>query len=123
MNIEPTVRQVTGPASKVQFEAEFPMAAPSRLFDYLTQPDLLIQWWPQAADVEPRVGGRYQLAWPAMEWVLSGEYSEFAPGRRLAFSWQWAHQPELPVRQVTIAFTPAGAGTRLLLNSRRLRQG
>ncbi len=113
MKHEPTMRQVSGNDDEVRFEAAFPAASPAQLFAYFTQPGRLIQWWPQTAEIEPRVGGRYRLAWPAMEWVLSGEFTDFAPARRLAFTWQWAHQPELPVRHVTLKFVPAGAGTRL----------
>lgn len=114
MNHEPT-HQLPGDDSEVRFEAAFPDTSPDRLFGYFTKPELLVQWWPQTAEVVPQAGGRYELAWPAMGWRLYGEYTEFEPGRRLGFTWQWDHQPELPVRQVDVEFTPAGDGTRLRL--------
>jgi uncharacterized protein YndB with AHSA1/START domain len=50
-----------------------------------------------------------------MEWELYGEYSHFEPGRRLAFSWNWRHEPDLPTRQVDIQIEPLAQGSRLTL--------
>jgi uncharacterized protein YndB with AHSA1/START domain len=63
--------------------------------------------------VEPRVGGRYRLLWPAMGWELFGHYATFEPGERLAFTWEWTHEPELPARLVDITFEPHGDGCRV----------
>lgn len=84
--------------------------SPQKAFDYFTRPELLTSWWPQEASVELRAGGVYRMGWPAMNWELSGRYSIFEPGERLAFTWQWTHQPELPVRHVEVTFAPAGDG-------------
>ena len=36
-------------------------APPDRVFALWTEPDQLVQWWPEAATFEPRVGGAVRL--------------------------------------------------------------
>lgn len=84
---------------------------PEALFAYWIRPELLRQWWPQEAEIDARVGGAYHLAWPAMEWHLRGRYIAVEPGKRLAFTWHWDHDPaEMPERRVEVGFEPLGAG-------------
>ena len=77
------------------------------LFAYWTRPDLLRQWWPPQAEVEPRAGGAYHYWWPERDDHLRGVYTTFEPGRRLIFTWRWDHEaPEAPTRTVTVTFAP-----------------
>ncbi len=71
--------------------APFPTCPLTKLFEYWIQPHLLVQWWPQVAEVEPRLGGTYHLSWPQMNWHLRGSYTTFEPAKKLAFTWQWDH--------------------------------
>lgn len=112
---QPTVTQVASDSSRVILRAVFPQFEPKKLFDYFTVPHLLELWWPAAASTEPWPGGSYHLSWPAMNWHLRGEYTALEPGKRLAFSWRWDHEPDLPTRQVEILFEPAGDGCRLIV--------
>jgi uncharacterized protein YndB with AHSA1/START domain len=96
--------------------ADLPRLSTHAAFDYFTVPELLTRWWPQEAIVEPRVGGHYRLLWPSMNWELTGHYTSFEPGQRLAFTWWWTHQPELPVRHVEATFAPAGVGCRVTIS-------
>lgn len=84
----------------------FARSSPDQLFQYFVDPDLLVQWWPQTAEVEPRLGGTYHLAWPSMNWHLRGDYTEFSPGDVLAFTWKWDHDRAKPVRTVRITLAP-----------------
>jgi uncharacterized protein YndB with AHSA1/START domain len=97
--------------------ARFPDFSPDLLFAYWTTPELLCRWWPQEAEIDPRVGGDYRLSWPQMNWHLRGRYTEFAPGQRLAFTWKWDHQPEYPSAHIVrVLLEPlAGAGTQVTL--------
>jgi uncharacterized protein YndB with AHSA1/START domain len=74
-------------------------AAPDVLFAYWTQSDLIRKWWPQR------------------NWHLRGNYTAFEPGKKLAFTWRWDHDPEhIPVTEVVIAFVPlTDGGTRMTL--------
>jgi uncharacterized protein YndB with AHSA1/START domain len=77
------------------------------LFAYWTRPDLLRQWWPPQAEVEPRADGAYHYWWPERGDHLRGAFAAFEPGRKLAFTWRWDHEPlEAPTHTVTITFTP-----------------
>ena len=107
------VRPLASDYSKLVMAAEFPSTPPQTLFDYWTKPDLLTLWWPGEAETDPRVGGAYRLSWPQMGWELQGHYLEFDPPRTLGFTWQWAHQPDLPTRQVFVDFESQGEGTHL----------
>jgi uncharacterized protein YndB with AHSA1/START domain len=111
----PAIVQIDSPASVLILQADFPQFTPEELFDYFTQAELLKCWWPQHAITEPRIGGKYQLSWPDMNWDLTGEFTVFEPGRRLAFTWQWQHEQEKPVRQVDLTFEPLDGGSRLVL--------
>ncbi|MCI0397014.1 MAG: SRPBCC domain-containing protein [Chloroflexi bacterium] len=112
---QPTVTQIASDNTLVMMNADFPRLAPKVLFDYLTVPELLQRWWPPTAAVEPRPGGRYRLCWPEMQWELFGEFTHFEPGRRLAYTWQWQHRPDLPTRHVDILIEPLIQGSRLTL--------
>lgn len=98
-------------------EAKYPSIAPDMLFEYWTRPSLLQQWWPQVADLEPRVGGSYHFSWPEMGWHLRGRYLTRDASRRLAFTWRWDHdEASDPERIVTVDFVALpGAGARLRL--------
>jgi uncharacterized protein YndB with AHSA1/START domain len=95
---------------------EFEAFTPQELFDHWVVPELVVQWWPQEATVEPRVGGAYRLEWPEKNWVLSGFYTAFDPGRKLGFTWSWNHDVGggAPL-QVDVAFEPAEKGSRMTI--------
>jgi uncharacterized protein YndB with AHSA1/START domain len=86
-----------------------------RAFDYFITPELLARWWPPEADVDARLGGAYTLRWPTMHWQLSGRYTAFESGKHLAFTWQWAHHPELPARTVDVRFALSANGCRVTI--------
>lgn len=108
-----TRAQISGQSSQIIIETSFPRLSPEDLFAYFTNAELLQRWWPPAATTEPWLGGGYHLSWPEMDWHLRGEYKEFIPGRRLAFTWRWDHKPELPERLVEIDIEPATKGSSL----------
>lgn len=92
---------------------EHPHLPPDALFRYWIEPDLLRLWWTPEASVEPRIGGKYILRWPTMDWTLRGAITQFEPGRSLAFAWRWDHEPDTPGTAVTVGFTPVGVGSRI----------
>lgn len=115
------ISQVPSGSDVLVVEADFPAVAARTLFDYWTQPELLRQWWPQEAEIEPEAGGAYHLSWPQMNWHLRGRYTVFAPGERLGFTWQWDDSAqEAGEREVVVIFEPmAPDGTRLRLTHGR----
>jgi uncharacterized protein YndB with AHSA1/START domain len=113
MNETTGPREIPSGPDRLVVAADFPELTPEAVFDYWTKPELITRWWPQEAEIEPRVGGRYHLGWPGMKWHLRGVYTAFEPGSRLAFTWNWDHEPDSPERSVAITLESKGEGTRL----------
>jgi len=92
--------------------------APSKLWRALTQPHLIAEWL-MRNDFQPTVGHRFNLTG---DWggVLDCEVLELEPERRLAYSWDFAHEdPAFDLRSVvTFTLTPTDAGVHL-----RMEQG
>ncbi|GCE12476.1 SRPBCC family protein [Tengunoibacter tsumagoiensis] len=88
------VQQRPSDPTTLVIETLFCHTSAETVFNYLTQPALLQQWWPQEATIEPCCGGQYHLSWPQMNWHLRGQYLCFEPGARLTFTWHWDHDEE-----------------------------
>lgn len=67
---------------------EFRGLTPGDLFAWLTEPEKLVQWWPERAEVDLRVGGAYAMLWPKPEWTIRGEYTAVEAPRHLGFTWR-----------------------------------
>jgi len=79
-------------------------APPERIFQALTDSDLLIRWWNDENgpcrvkqwELEPRLGGRLRILvedptgtmLPSGQSVTTGEIVEFDPPRTLAYTWR-----------------------------------
>ena len=98
-------------------KVELPSSTPETVFDYWTRPSLIEQWWPPHAEVQPEVGGTYHFSWPTRNWHLRGVYTSFEPGKKLAFTWRWDHDPDdVMEREVAIVLEPlVNGGTSLVL--------
>src|SRR5437868_8178024 len=63
-------------------------AAPSTVFEFLTDPAKMVRWMGTEAVLDPRPGGDYAVNINRHERV-SGEVLEIVPDRRLVFTWGW----------------------------------
>jgi len=108
------VREIETNPDSLTFEATVAATA-AVAFSYFTRPELLAAWWAPEAKINAQPGGEYVLSWPSQGWHLRGEYTDFAPGERLAFSWRWDHEPQLPTRLVSVQFEEAPPGALLRL--------
>lgn len=109
------VKELDLGADRLVLQAELPNMSAEQAFAHFVQPELLTRWWPTEAEVEPRAGGAYHLAWPAQNWHLRGRYTIFESARSLAFTWQWDHEPEQPMRHVAVDFAGFAEGGGCLL--------
>ena len=68
---------------------QFYIRAPSRrVFQALTDPAWLVRWLADRAELAPRKGGRYLLAWRNGP-EHSGTVLEYVPGKRMTLEWSW----------------------------------
>ena len=67
-------------------------ASPERVFSAWVDATLLQQWLAPAAEADGRVGGHFRLevSKPEGAHVVTGEYRELVPGRRLVMTWNYA---------------------------------
>lgn len=105
-------------------------ARPAIVFDALTTPAGIAQWWgPDAgpvllAETEPRVGGRFRVRFRMLdgrERESSGEYLEVVRPQRLVMSWRWCGSADAdePSR-VEFDLRAIAHGTELTLTHSRL---
>jgi uncharacterized protein YndB with AHSA1/START domain len=112
----------TGTPTALRLERTF-AAAPERVFDAWTNPEVLRRWWAAApdgdtpvAEVDLRVGGSYrlQMRGPQGEFTVSGRFEEITPPHRLVYTWAWEEMPPMDTL-VTVEFHGEGDGTRVVL--------
>jgi uncharacterized protein YndB with AHSA1/START domain len=103
------VRKV-GAHYEISFERR--LAQPvARVWAALTEPARIVHWLAEAK-VDLRVGGRFELYWPAHAYRMSGVIVELAPLAVIAWTWPADQHPDSVVRWELF---PDGEGTRLLL--------
>jgi uncharacterized protein YndB with AHSA1/START domain len=109
-------------------------ARPSIVFDALTTPDGIAQWWgPDAgpvllAETDVRIGGRFRVRFRMLdgtEHESDGEYLEIVEPKRLVMSWQWTKggEPEEAgeVSRIEIDLKRIDTGTEITFTHARLR--
>ena len=70
-------------------------ASPERVWKALTDAADLVRWFPLEARVEPGEGGSVYMSWKN-EYTATSEILAWEPNRRLAISWSWSDDPEVP---------------------------
>jgi uncharacterized protein YndB with AHSA1/START domain len=109
-------------------------ARPSIVFDALTTPAGIAQWWGPdlgpvlLAETDVRIGGRFRVRFRMLdgtEHESAGEYLEIVEPKRLVMSWQWTDggEPEEAgeVSRVEIDLKRIEAGTEITFTHARLR--
>jgi uncharacterized protein YndB with AHSA1/START domain len=109
-------------------------ARPSIVFDALTTPDGIAQWWgPDAgpvllAETDVRIGGRFRVRFRMLdgtEHESAGEYLEIVEPKRLVMSWQWTGGGEPDeageVSRIEIDLQRIDTGTEITFTHARLR--
>ena len=109
-------------------------ARPSIVFEALTTPDGIAQWWgPDAgpvvlAETDLRIGGRFRVRFRMLdgtEHESTGEYLEVVQSKRLVMSWQWTtggeHDEDGEVSRIEIYLKPTDVGTEITFTHARLK--
>jgi uncharacterized protein YndB with AHSA1/START domain len=66
-------------------QAFFFEAPTNRVFEALTEPELLLGWFLTKANLEPKVGGEYRFEWNS-GYSLKGRISKFRKNKSLAYT-------------------------------------
>jgi uncharacterized protein YndB with AHSA1/START domain len=71
-----------------------------RVWHLLTDPEELPRWWPDAAQLEPGIGGRIVLDFGPGD--VSGKITRWEPPAALGFTWEASNMPGV---QLHVSFT------------------
>jgi len=97
---------------------------PHHVFKMFTENEHLEKWLTKKADVEPRIGGKYELFWNLEDTehdsTIGCTVLAFTPDTLLSFEWKGPHQFEFmneadPLTHVVVAFIPCKGGTEVHL--------
>lgn len=70
-------------------------AGADRVFPLLVEARSLERWWPDVAELEPKVGGAVRMVFRGGESVVTGEVTRYEPPRSLAFTWVRGERPKV----------------------------
>lgn len=101
-------------------------ASPEVVFKALTDPKELTNWFPDAAILEPKVGGKSKFSFYKdsaracgnrdSDSVNEGKILEFVPNKKLVYTWKWTGVSDFPETIVTWELEQIGKNkTRLTL--------
>lgn len=97
-------------------------AAPTTIFPYLVDPELLVRWMGTEAVVDPAPGGEFRVLCGGVN-PSAGHFVEIVPNEKVIFTFGWdvAGHPIPPgSSEVEITLTPDGERTLLRLVHRGL---
>lgn len=111
------------PSSGSEIVIEHVFRAPlEQVWRAWTSPEAVRTWWGSdpagvviAADLDVRVGGRFEIAFrdsSGVEHTCSGVYLRVRPMTELEFTWSWASEPGRTSR-VAVALEQGDDGTRM----------
>jgi uncharacterized protein YndB with AHSA1/START domain len=97
----------------VRRETHIP-APPSAVFAFLTDPEKILRWMGTEAELEPHPGGLYLLNVTGARFAR-GAFREVVPVHRLAYSFGWEGNEEVPPGSslIEIDLIPRNGGTLL----------
>jgi uncharacterized protein YndB with AHSA1/START domain len=104
-------------------------ASPEVVFDVISRPEHLAQWWPDEAEIEPAVGATGHIifhgATPAEAHVEPIMIVDAQRPRRFSFRWVY-EEPAVPGPNnsllVTFDLEPSGNGTRVRMTETGFRE-
>jgi len=98
---------------------------PSRAFEYFTKTELLTTWLTAASEVQPEVGGKFELFWEPdnreNNSTIGCRITALKAGQLIAFQWRGPKQYKSltngadPLTHVVVSFFPENSGTRIHL--------
>jgi uncharacterized protein YndB with AHSA1/START domain len=96
-------------------------ATPEVVYQVISTPDHLRQWWPDEADIEPAPGATGTIAFDGGATVVPLTVVEADPPRRFSFHWAYDAASPTPLT-VTFDLIPSGTGTLLKFTEAGFRE-
>ncbi len=87
-------------------------APPAEVYRAFTHATALRDWLADAAETDPRPGGRLYLYW-ASSYTVTGAFRALTPGERVEFNWHGAGEPEPSRVQVKLKAKDGGTVVQL----------
>ena len=97
-------------------------APPKKVFRALSDPERITRWLADRAEISPRKGGRFLLAWEGGP-THTGKLLEFVRGESITYGWTWPGLEEVGVTRFKIAVEPKGKGTLVKVTHSGLPMG
>jgi uncharacterized protein YndB with AHSA1/START domain len=100
-------------------------AAPEVVFEVISSPEHIREWWDAETELEPRSGATGRLTWGEQEHVTPVTVVVADPPRVFSFRWAYDEQAAAAPEDgllVTFELTPAGEGTTLRLTETGFRE-
>lgn len=88
-------------------------ASPERVWKALTDAAELVRWFPLEARVEPGEGGSFFMSWKN-EYAGTSDILAWEPLERLAISWSWSDDPDVPPQVTEYRIEAKDGGGTLL---------
>lgn len=108
---------------KVIYQSVLLKCDPQKAFEMFTLNEHLEKWYAQIADVDPKVGGKYELFWNPddreNDSTIGCKILTIQPGKFLSFEWKGPKQFKhfmngvRPLTNVAVSFIPCSDGTEV----------
>ncbi len=89
-------------------------APPEVVFPYFTNPQLIVTWIGERAELDPRAGGTVAIDFPAT--AMRGEYVAIEPPHRVVFTWGIPDDALLPPGSSTVEIVLTADGDDTVVN-------
>jgi uncharacterized protein YndB with AHSA1/START domain len=89
-------------------------APPEVVFPYFTDPDLMVTWIGERADLDPRPDGSFAIDFIGT--AARGTYVAVEPPHRVVFTWGVPEDPELPPGSSTVEVVLIADGRDTIVN-------
>lgn len=101
-------------------------AAPEMVYDVLSSPEHIREWWGADSEFEAVAGGAGELVWgdPGTPEAQAVPFSVVEADRPRRFAFRWAPDATIPDKWLLVTFelAPAGEGTTLRLTESGFRE-
>jgi uncharacterized protein YndB with AHSA1/START domain len=97
-------------------------ASPTRVFDAITEPEILTRWFMDRATLSAQKGGSYSFTWEGGP-THTGKVTRFVRGQQMVLTWTWPGLEKLGPTRLKLSLEPRKGGTVLRFTHSGFRRG